>query len=126
MAVAPNLWSLSGGGITIRYSTAGTGNFLYHDSVRTVTFTGPQIEIATVPALGTLVSVVVFLTVDSGSTTFTILLPPTNLNPPTLTHTPVTTDGITTHHHFSVVPTFNLGQQAFYAVVPMTGTASHV
>ena len=45
-------------------------------------FTGSEIGVVEVPDLGTLVSVTVLLTIDSGSTTFTVLLPRVNLPAP--------------------------------------------
>jgi hypothetical protein len=88
-------------------------------------FTGPQIRQVEVPDLGTLVSVTIVLTPDSGSTTFTLLLPRVNLPaPPALpVAVPVTTEGITTAHHFSLAPAFNHGQQEFYTVTRLHGTA---
>ena len=77
--VQPNLWVLSGGGIQVRYSSA-TNNFHYQDALRNESFAGTQIRSVAVPDLGTLVSVTTFLTVDSGSSTFTVLLPATNLD----------------------------------------------
>jgi len=123
--VQPNLWILQGGSIHIRYSTTGP-NFFYHDSVRTHDFKGQEVRVVQVPDLGTLVSVTVFLTIDSGSTTFTVLLPIVNLPAQPLSSAPVSTDGITTAHHFSLLPAFQHGQQEFYSVTPMTGTAWNV
>ena len=86
--VAPNLWSLSGGGIHVRYWTFTLGpirqgdeppHFTYYDSHRTLSFHGNEIRSVNVPDLGTLVSVTIVLTVDTGSTTFTVLLPRVNI-----------------------------------------------
>ena len=65
------------------------------------------------------------LTVDSGSTTFTLFLPRVNLPaPPALPAlVPVTTEGVTTTHRFSVLPPLQHGQQDFYAVTNLQGTA---
>lgn len=123
--VSPNLWVLSGGGIQVRYSSA-TSNFHYQDAVRNLTFTGTQIRSVNTPDLGTLVSVTIFLTVDSGSSTFTVLLPATNLDTTPKASAHVVTDGITTAHHFSIVPALLHGQVEFYNVTPLTGTAYHV
>jgi len=56
---------------------------------------------------------------------YTVLLPLVNLPAPPLLPVPVrvTTEGITTIHHFSI-PIFTDGQQEFYTVTPLTGTAS--
>ncbi len=128
--VTPDLYVLSGGGIQVHYATtgfAGQPHFTYHDAFRTLTFTGNQIRVVPVPDLGTLVSVTIVMTVDSGSTTFSLLLPAVQLatgaGPGSVS---ISTDGITTMHRFSVVPVLNHGQREFYTVTPMTGTASHV
>lgn len=124
--VQPNLWVLSGGGIQVRYSSA-TNNFHYHDAFRNENFTGAQIRSVAVPDLGTLVSVTTVLTIDSGSTTFTVLLPATNLDsaaPHPSAH--VATDGITTAHHFTIPISLLHGQVEFYTVTPLTGTAYKV
>jgi hypothetical protein len=78
-----------------------------------------------VPDVGTLISVTLILTVDSGSTTFTVPLPRVNLPPPPAlpVAVPVATDGITTIHHFSIIPAFLRGQQEFYSVVALLGIA---
>ena len=124
--IAPNLYNLSGGGVHVTYSTtgvAGQPHLTYHDAFRNLSFSGNQIRAVNVPDLGTVVSVTILLTVDTGSTTFSVLLPLVNLSGPA-DSAPVSTDGITTHLAFSIIPAFNHGQREFYSVVPMTGTAS--
>ena len=123
--VQPTNWSLHGGGIHVLFSTAGP-HLHYQDSVRVLDFTGASIRVVAVPDVGTLVSVTIFLTVDSGSTTFTVLLPVVNLPAPPLLPVPVNvvTEAITTAHHFSVIPAFMHGQQEHYSVTSLTGTAS--
>jgi hypothetical protein len=79
--VQPTTWILAGGGVQVRYSVAGP-NFQYQDSQRILDFTGQEIRVVDVPDVGTLVSVTIVLTVDSGSTTFTVLLPRVNLPAP--------------------------------------------
>jgi hypothetical protein len=89
-------------------------------------FTGSEIRVAEVPDLGTLVSVTIHMMVDSGSTTFTVLLPRVNLPAPLAlpAAVPVTTDGVTTLHRFSTVLALQHGQQETYTVTPLQGTAS--
>ena len=120
----PTSWNLHGGGIHVRYTVAGPA-LHYNGPQGAKDFTGQEIRQVDVPDLGTLVSVTIVLTVDSGSTTFTLLLPRVNLPaPPALpVAVPVATDGITTAHHFSLVPAFNHGQQEFYTVTKLHGTA---
>lgn len=126
-AASPNLYNVSGGGIHVVYSTSGIDgkpHLSYHDAFRSLSFTGDQIRTVPVSDLGTIVSVTTFMTVDTGSTTFSLLLPAVNLG--TSLSVPISTDGITTAHRFSVIPAFSHGQREFYTVTPMTGTAAHV
>ena len=76
------------------------------------------------PDLGTVVSVTLLMTVDTGSTTFSVLLPPVNLPNQLGASVPIYTDGITTAHH--LFPVLNQGQRARYTVTPLRGTASNV
>jgi hypothetical protein len=123
--VQPTIWNLSNtaAGIQVSYSVAGP-HLHYHGQVIR-DFSGSEIRVVELPDLGTLVSVTLLLTIDSGSTTFTLLLPRVNLPaPPALpTLVPVTTEGITTFHRFSLLPPLQHGQQEFYAVTPLEGTA---
>ena len=123
--VQPTFWNLSGGGIHVSYSTAGP-NLHYHSGSPIRDFAGNEIRVVPVEDLGQLVSVTIFLTIDSGSTSFTLFLPRVNLPaPPALPlAVPVDTEGVTTIHRFSVVPFLQHGQQEFYTVTPLHGTAS--
>ncbi len=123
----PNLYNVAGGGIHVIYSTSGIdGNphLSYHDGFRSVSFTGDQIRVVEVPDLGAIVSVTIFMTVDTGSTSFSLIVPPVNLG--NSLSVPISTDGIGTVHRFSIFPPLNHGQRNFYSVTPMTGTAAHV
>lgn len=122
-----NLFHLEGHGLHIEYSTTsitGQPNLTYHDANQSVTFTGGDIQ--TVPTeAGTLVSVTIRKTVDTGSTSFSVLIPRTNIEPVGATiH--VRTIGVTAIHRFSVVPAFNRGQLDTYATVALHGTAETV
>jgi hypothetical protein len=123
--VQPTIWILSGGGIHVRYSVAGP-NLHYQHHLTTKNFSGSQVRVVDVPDVGTLVSVTLELTVDSGSTSFTLLLPRVNLPPPPAlpAFVPVITEGITTHHHLSLIQGFDRGQQDFYTVTKLHGTAA--
>jgi len=125
--VQPTVWNLSNTatGLQVSYSVAGPQLHYPQGSV-IQDFTGKDIRVAEVPDLGTLVSVTTHMTIDSGSTTFTLLLPIVNLPaPPALpAAVPVTTDGLTTLHRFSTVLALQHGQQEFYTVTPLQGTAS--
>jgi hypothetical protein len=74
--------------------------------------------------IGTMVTVTIFKTIDSGSTSFTLIVPHVNLDQ--ATSVPIVTEGITTLHRFSIVPALNHGQTELYTVVRLTGTASAV
>ena len=127
--IQPNLFVLSSpgiGGIHVTYTTTGFDgkpHFTYSSDFGSHTFSGDQIKTEqAVP--GTLVSVTILHTVDAGSTTFTLLIPRINLNQgETLA---ITTEGITTHHRFSIFPPAMHGQLDTYGVVTLTGTAQHV
>lgn len=126
MANQPNLYVLSGGGIHVTYSTsgiAGQPHFTYQDALQVKSFTGNQITTLQT-SIGKLVTVTIHLTVDSGSTTFSVLLPNVNLPDGLFGSANISAEGITTVHRFSIFHI--LGQTEFYTVVPMQGTASHV
>ena len=75
--VQPNEYRLTGGNITVNYLTA---NFLgqpflsFNDGSRTQDFSGSAIRVSDV-GIGTLVSVTTFMTIDTGATEFSVLLP---------------------------------------------------
>lgn len=124
-AMAPNRYQLSGGHMNITYSTSGFDgkpHFSYQDGSQTMNFTGSQIR-ETKTDIGTLVSVTIRMTVDSGSTSFTLLVPDVRL---TSYEAQIHTIGITTIHKFSVVPAANQGQTGVYTTTELSGTASDV
>jgi len=125
--VAPNHYHLSGGGISLTYVPVGAGGLAqlqYQDAQRTLNFQGDQIRTVDVPDLGDVVSVTLTLTIDSGSTTFSVLIPMTTLSNVPGASTHIHTEGITTVHRFSVVPVLNLGQDEVYTFTRLHGTAS--
>src|SRR5262252_1258239 len=112
---APNLYQLSGDHLHVTYSTtsiSGQPQLSYKDNTRMLSFTGNQIR-ETKTEMGTLVSVTIRMTVDTGSTTFTLLVPAVKLVGPSPT-AQIHTYGITTTHKFSVVPAANGGQTELY------------
>jgi len=121
----PTNWSLAGSGIYVRYSVAGPHMHFHHGAVIR-DFSGSQITVNEVPALGTLASVTLAIVPDSGSTTFTLYLPHVNLPaPPALpAAVPVTTEGVTANHHTSIAPQTLHGQLDFYTVTSLRGTAN--
>lgn len=124
--VHPNLYQLAGKGLHVTYATSGIDgqpHVHYQDSLHNLNFTGNQIRTVESDA-GTLVSVTIQLTVDAGSTSFTMLIPRINLNKGEIGH--VRTDGITAVHRFSIVPGFMHGQLDNYTVTALHGTAQQV
>jgi len=124
--VAANMFSLAGGGLHVSYSTSGIDgkpHFSYQDPTRSLSFSGDEIR-KMEGDLATVVSVTIVRTVDAGSTSFSLLVPHVNVAPFGSAH--IRTEGITTHHAFSIVPALNRGQRDFYHVVALHGSASNV
>ncbi len=122
----PNFYQVSGDGINVIYSTStflGGPHFHYQDATLDKTFSGNQIQITDVPLLGTVVSVVIHLTVDSGSTSFSLLIPRVNLGSSFAVD--ITTLGITTDHKFSIAGPI-APQSDLYAAHVLTGKARFV
>jgi hypothetical protein len=122
----PNLYELSGEGIHITYSTtsfAGPPLFTYQDAFQSKQFMGDQIRIVETE-IGTLVTVTIFLTVDTGSTTFSVLIPHVNLR--SADSVSISTDGVATVHRLRIVGPPLQGQTESYTVYALTGTASFV
>ena len=121
-----NNFSLSGGGIHVDYSSTsinGQPRLAYHDPVRNLSFAGSDIRTAEVPDIGTIVSVTLAITVDVGSTSFSVFIP--HVIVPSGGSNPVTTEGITTIHRLPFGPTLP-GQREVYRVVRLRGVANHV
>jgi hypothetical protein len=118
----PTNWTFAGSGILVRYSTTGPHMHFQHGTVIR-DFSGTQITVNEVPALGELVSVTLSIVPDSGSTTFTLFLPRVNLSVPPVA-VPVTTEGVIANHHTSIAPQTLHGQLDFYTVTSLRGTAS--
>jgi hypothetical protein len=124
MANQPNQFELSGGGIHVTFSTtsfSGKPLFNYHDSRQSKNFSGDEIKTEE-SALGMLATVFLQQTADSGSTSFTLIVPDVSLPPSDVAN--IRTEGITTLHRSSIIPI--LGQTEFYTVHPMHGTATFV
>lgn len=124
--LTPNLYELKGGNLHATYSTTGKDGqpyFSYQDGNQTLSFKGKEIRQEKSEA-GTLVSVTLRMTVDSGSTTFTLLVPAVRLVEPSSVQ--IHTIGIETVHKFSVVPPANLGQIETYTTTELSGEAKVV
>jgi hypothetical protein len=124
--VQPNEYTLKGGGLTFTYITS---NFLgqpfvsYSDGGPIKDFFGSAVRVANV-GIGTLVTVTTFMTIDTGGTEFSVLLPFIELADATKTQA-FSTDGIATS--FKGPDSFPLtGVRETYNFIPMTGTARSV
>ena len=123
----PNLYQVHGGGIHATYSTTGIDGkpqFTYHDAQVSKSFSGGEIQVVKT-SIGDLVTVTIRLTIDAGSTSFSLLAPTVNLTGPGHP-SPITTEGITTMHRLALVPALNKGQTELYHVTTMHGTAEQV
>lgn len=121
-----NAFDLQGKHLHVSYTTSGIdgkAHLNYHDAHQTLSFRDDEIRTVETE-IGTLVSVFIKRTVDLGSTTFSILIPTTNLDATRMA--PISTRGITTIHKFSMIPAFNNGQTEIYSTVILNGTARAV
>lgn len=126
-AASPDMYELSGGGLHVNYATTsitGQPYFSYQDGNQKLSFKGKEIYVAK-SEIGTLVTVRIRMTVDAGSTTFTLLVPDVRLADSSHS-AQIHTIGITTEHHFSVMPAMNLGQKETYKTTELSGTAKLV
>jgi hypothetical protein len=137
--IQPNHYQLSGhqkhggGNLQVSYLThsgpatpqfpQGPPHFTYQDTSISRSFAGQEVEVVETE-LGAVVSVVIRLTPDAGSTTFSLVVPRVNLiaGQPA----PIHTDGITAIHRLSLAPGLNHGQQDSYSFTPLHGTAANV
>lgn len=127
----PNQFHLHGSHITVSYYPDGFGPIeadegptvlTYHDPHRSLTFRAKEVRTVEVPDVGTIVSVTLLLTVDAGSTTFSLVVPAVAI-PQNESSVTIHTDAITTAHHFSIGG-FGFPQRETYSVTALTGTAA--
>lgn len=124
--IVPNQFQLSGPGLHVAYSTSGLNgkpHFGYLDNNISKSFSGNAIRKVD-SDLGTIVSVTIHDSTDAGSTTFSVLIPKVHLNPNEVAQ--LDTQGITTIHRLSIIPTLNHGQIDLYTVTALKGTAQYV
>jgi hypothetical protein len=123
--IGANHFQLSGGDIHVTYDlSGGVPVFTYDDaqSARGIqTFRGSDVLTETTVA-GELVSVVIRRTIDSGSVTFSVLIPRVQVDLGGTT--PVVTEAITAFHPFSVVPVQEPAQLDQYSLTPLQGAGS--
>jgi hypothetical protein len=121
-----NLFSLSGRNIHVEYSSTsinGQPRLAYHDPLRNLSFAGSDIRTVDVPDIGTIVSVTLTITVDVGSTTFSVFIPHVLVSAGQ--SNPVTTEAVTTIHKMPFGPQLP-GQRELYRVTRLTGIARQV
>lgn len=119
----PNLYELKSGPLAVTYSTGGLdgkAHLHYQDAATDEQFSGDQVR-TQATEIGELVSVTIRRTVDSGSTSFSLLVPSVILDSATEVAT-VNAVGITTVHRFSPVLRFNRGQLDNSQVAILNGT----
>jgi hypothetical protein len=131
-ATTPNQYHLHGGGISVSYYPEGAGppvagrgllRFTYHDSVRALSFYGDEVRTVDVPDLGTVVSVTIVHTIDTGSTSVGLLVPIVVLPSPPSSPVSIHTELITTCQLFFALA-FGHPQRDVYSVKALTGVAS--
>lgn len=123
----PNLWELKSGTLSVTYATSGIDgkpHLTYSDSGTTVNASGDEIRMQETE-IGTLVSITIRRTVDSGSAAFSLLVPLVNMESAAAVVS-VNVVGITTNHRFSPVPMMNRGQVQLGMPVVLNGTAKRV
>lgn len=129
MTSVPNQYYLHGGGISVSYYPDGFGppteggplRLVYQDAHLSHAFRGDEVRTVDVADLGTVVSVTLVMTVDIGSTTFSLLVPDVQL-PEQQNSVFIHTDGITTVHR-AFVALIGHPQGEAYTVTALSGTA---
>jgi hypothetical protein len=126
MATPANIFVLADAQLHVTYSTGALGSkagLVYQDASQTLQFNDQQMRRVSTE-FGELVTVTIRMTVDTGSTTFTLVVPTVQV--PGEQTVPVETIGITTIHRFSPIPALNIGQRETYTVANLRGTASAI
>lgn len=122
--VTPNLYSLSGNGVHVTYASTGIDgrpSLEYQDAFQSQQFRGDDLRVAE-GDLGGTVTVWLRRTVDSGSTSFTLLVP--NAVAPQWETVQIETVGVTAIHRFSVLRL--TGQLTTYESILLHGVAEAV
>jgi len=127
----PNQYHIQGGGISVSYYPDGFGPpvegrgsllFVYQDAHRSQSFFSDQVRTVKVDDLGMVVSVTLVESVDTGRTTFSLLIPDVQL-PEQQTSVFIHTEGITTVHRVFVA-LIGHPQSETYTVTALDGTAA--
>ena len=125
----PNQFHLSGGGLTISYFPFGFGPLtvdgptvlIYQDAHESKSFRANAVRTVEVEDIGTIVSVTLVTTIDTGYTSFSLLVPHVNLPPGG--SAAVQTEGITTVHR-AFVALIGHAQVETYTCTKLSGTAA--
>lgn len=122
----PNHYSLNGHGpLHVIYASSGFGGqpqLSYQDPQRSIQFAGEDIQQVKAEA-GTLVSVTIVKTTDTGSTSFSVLIPRVTLQNGQPAH--IQTAGVTAVHQLTI-DTPAHGQLDTYQLHRLSGTAAFV
>jgi len=127
----PNQYHVQGGGISVSYYPDGFGPpvldlgsliVVYQDAHRSQSFFSNQVRTVKVDDLGMIVSVTLVESVDTGSTTFSLLVPDVQL-PDQQTSVFIHTEGITTVHRVFVA-LIGHPQGETYTLTALDGTAA--
>lgn len=130
MPNVPNQYHVQGGGISVSYYPDGYGppvegrgslRFVYQDAHRSQSFFDGEVRSVAVADLGAVVSVTLVMTVDTGRTTFSLLVPDVQL-PAQDSSVSIRTEGITTVHR-AFVALIGHPQSETYTVTQLDGTA---
>jgi hypothetical protein len=128
---SPNQYHVRGGGISVAYYPDGFGpipedpgplHLVYQDAFRSLAFYGDQVRTVEVPDLGTVVSVTIVEAVDTGYTSFSLLVPDVDL-PTDQSSVSVNTEGITTVNRIFAA-LIGHPQSETYTVTSLDGTAA--
>ena len=128
---SPNQYHVRGGGISVAYYPDGFGpiregrgplHLVYQDAFRSLAFYGEEVRIVEVADLGTVVSVTIVKTVDTGYTSFSLLVPDVDL-PTDQSSVSIDTEGITTVHRIFVA-LIGHPQSETSTVTSLNGTAA--
>lgn len=123
MSSPANVFNVNNSHLHVTYTTGALGSkagLTYQDTHQTLQFDANQMRKVTTD-LGDEISVTLQLTVDVGSTTFTLFIPRVSLD--VNQHIPIHTIGITAVHRMPFAPIIH-GQLDSYHVDNLHGTAS--
>jgi hypothetical protein len=124
-ANTPNLYQLSSDELVISYTTSnsnGQPQLDYQGPRGTLSFTGNDVRIEQT-TLGTLITVFLVRTVDTGSVTFTLLVPGVNLAG--TGEQPIQTIAIETNNLFNILERNTARQTQTYQVYNLIGAADY-